>query len=61
MPTQPWKTYRNSAFVLAAGFAAGSLGLTGPNAASAQDAGARDLPAIVVTDPAKKPKRRLDR
>ena len=48
---------RSSAAVFTCGAAAGLLGLSGPNAASAQIAAATDLPAIVVVDPAKKPKR----
>jgi hypothetical protein len=49
--------YRSSAAMLTCGAAAGLLGLSSPNAALAQDAAATDLPAIVVVDPTKKPKR----
>src|ERR1035441_10671293 len=48
---------RSSAAMLTCGAAAGLLGLSSPNAALAQDAAATDLPAIVVVDPTKKPKR----
>jgi outer membrane receptor protein involved in Fe transport len=51
------RLYRNSAAMLTCGVAAGLLGLTHSNRALAQDSGAKDLPAIVVVDPTKKPKR----
>ena len=56
-PRQNGILSRGSAAMLTCGAAAGLLGLSGPNAASAQVAAATDLPAIVVVDPAKKPKR----
>jgi outer membrane receptor protein involved in Fe transport len=56
-PRQNSILYRSSAAMLICGAAAGLLGLSGPNAASAQVAAATDLPAIVVVDPTKKPKR----
>jgi outer membrane receptor protein involved in Fe transport len=49
--------YRSSAAMLTCAVAAGLFGLTHSNRAFAQDSGAKDLPAIVVVDPAKKPKR----
>jgi outer membrane receptor protein involved in Fe transport len=49
--------YRSSAAVLTLGVAAGLLCVATPNVALAQDAGVKDLPPIVVVDPAKKPKR----
>jgi outer membrane receptor protein involved in Fe transport len=48
--------YRSSTAVLGFGIAAGLLSLANPNVALAQDAAAKDLPPIVVVDPAKKPK-----
>jgi outer membrane receptor protein involved in Fe transport len=49
--------YRSSAAVLSFGIAAGLLGVAKPNIALAQDSGVKDLPGIVVVEPAKKPKR----
>jgi outer membrane receptor protein involved in Fe transport len=54
---QSSRLYRSSAAMLTCAVAAGLLGLTHSNRALALDSGAKDLPAIVVVDPAKKPKR----
>jgi outer membrane receptor protein involved in Fe transport len=43
--------------MLTPAIAAGLLWVANPNAASAQDSGAKDLPPIVVVDPTQKPKR----
>jgi outer membrane receptor protein involved in Fe transport len=51
------KLYRSSAAVITFGVAAGLLCLANPNAAWAQDSAVKDLPPILVVDPAKKPKR----
>jgi outer membrane receptor protein involved in Fe transport len=51
------KLYRSSAAVLSFGIAAGLMGLANPNVAFAQASTAKDLPAIVVVDPGKKPRR----
>src|ERR1700733_12336876 len=51
------RLYRSSVAMLTGGVAVGLLGLTHANTALAQESGRKDLPAIVVVDPAQKPKR----